>query len=314
MVSKSSALFKISAKTFCEMKVWICIPVFNRVEFTLKCLESLKKQTYHNYMIVICDHGSTDGTSERIHSAYPEVIVLQESQDLWWTGAINRCVEYVLNAGDSDLDAVVTLNNDLEVDSDYISTLVGAVKRYPKAIITSAGYDIRTRLLVSSGLRQNWLTSKVGITDPDKDRMPGEDDLVEVTHAPGRGTLIPLSAFKELGLYDEVHLPHYAADYDFTFRASRQGGYRIIISYRAKVFSHVEATGMTTIRQEFNWSALKRYLTDMKSPANLSARWWLAVNNCPRFLLPSYLVLDFFFVVGSFFKYHLIRKVSLLTN
>ena len=308
MVSKSESLFKKSAATCQVVKIWVCIPVFNRVEYTLKCLASLKVQTHRDFCVVVCDHGSTDGTSEKIRSNYPDVVVLEESSDLWWTGAINRCIEYVINAGDPAQDAVVTLNNDLEVDEDYLSTLVSAAQRYPHAIITSAGYDIRTRQLVDPGLRQNWLTSKVRLLSPEKDRMTGEVDLAEVTHAPGRGTLIPLRAFRELGLYDQRHLPHYGADYDFTFRASRRGGYRILISYRAKVFSHVEATGMTVVRQKFSWSMLKRYLTDIKSPANLSARWWLAINNCPRLLLPSFLVLDFLFVVGSYFKYHFMRK------
>ena len=277
--------------------------------YTLKCLESLQNQTYRDYCVVVCDHGSTDGTSEKIKSAYPNVIVLQESSDLWWTGAINRCVEYVLNTGEPERDAVVTLNNDLEVDSDYLTALVSAAQRYPQSIITSAGYDIRTRQLVFPGARKNWYTSKVRQLDTETDRISGEVDLAEVTHAPGRGTLIPLKAFRDLGLYDEKHLPHYGADFDFTFRAYSRGGYRILISYRAKVFSHVDATGMSVERRNFSFRGLMRYLTDMKSPANLSARWWLAINNCPRYLLPSFLLLDYFFIVGSYFKFHVKRMI-----
>ena len=108
------------------MKIWVCIPVFNRVEYTLKCLASIQEQTYRDYCVVVCDHGSTDGTSEMIRSTYSDVVVLQESSELWWTGAINRCIEYVLTVGKIEQDAVVTLNNDLEVDSDYLSALVRA--------------------------------------------------------------------------------------------------------------------------------------------------------------------------------------------
>ena len=291
------------------MKIWVCIPVFNRVEYTLKCLASLQKQTYRDFCIVVCDHGSTDGTSEEIRNHYPDVIVLHESSKLWWTGAINRCVEYVLDVGDPKMDVVVTLNNDLEVDEDYLSALVSAAERYPNALITSAGYDIGTRQLVAPGLRQNWLTSKTSTIYAEEDRLQEDTDLAEVTHAPGRGTLIPLQVFRVLGLFDEKHLPHYGADYDFTYRA-RRAGYRILISFRARVFSHVEATGMTVVRRDFSLNGLLRYLTDMKSPANLSVRWWLAVNNCPRLLLPSFLLLDFLFVVGSYFKHHLMTRVG----
>lgn len=30
------------------MKIWICIPIFNRIEFTLKCFVMLKKQIFQN--------------------------------------------------------------------------------------------------------------------------------------------------------------------------------------------------------------------------------------------------------------------------
>lgn len=290
------------------MKIWVCIPVFNRVEFTLKCLESLQRQTHRDFRMVVCDHGSTDGTSAAIREHFPDVILLEASSDLWWTGAINRCIRYVLEADDAAEDAVLTLNNDLEVDPGYLATLVSAAERYPDAIITSAGCDIRTRQVVAPGLRQSWITTKVSYVDRERDHLPGDPDVVEVTHAPGRGTLIPLAVFRRIGLYDERHLPHYGADYDFTFRA-RRAGYRILISYAAKVFSHVEATGMTVVRRSFGIQGLVRYLMDIKSPANLSARWWLAANNCPRLLLPSFIVLDMVFIVGSYFKFHLRRAL-----
>lgn len=293
------------------MKICVCIPVFNRIEYTLKCLESLKKQSYRDFNIIVCDHGSTDGTTDKINLYYPDVIVLNESSNLWWTGATNRCVEYVMNISSSNDNAVVTLNNDLEVDENYLFYLVEAAKQHPNAIITSAGYDIRTRNLIESGHWQSWYTSKVRMLDPDKDYLLGEQNMAEVTHAPGRGTLIPLKIFRELGLYDEKHLPHYGADYDFTYRA-RRNDYRILISYDAKVYSHVEATGMTSILKEFSFSSFKRYLTDIKSPANISVRWWIAINNCPRLLFPTFFIFDLLFVVGSYFKFHILKKIKSL--
>lgn len=286
------------------MNLWVCIPVHNRLHYTKQCLLSLLRQEYPVFTIVICDDGSTDGTAEWLASDFPQVTVLKGDGELWWTGAINRCVEYVLKVGNKDKDAIVTLNNDVEVEPTYLSVLVETSSRFPDAIITSAGYDIRTRQMVSPGSRQSWLTSKIRTLDLESDLLPDSKNIAEVTHAPGRGTLIPLKVFGKIGLYDEKHLPHYGADFDFTHRA-RRAGYRILISYLARVFSHVEATGMTVVRRDFGFDGFIRYLTDRKSPANLNARWWLAFNNCPRILLPSFLILDFCFVVGSFLKYHL---------
>lgn len=287
------------------MKLWICMPVHNRRSLTLACLHSLSCQEYGGFTVVVCDDGSTDGTADAIRQRFPGTVVLPGNGNLWWTGATNRCVEYVLKHA-ADGDAVVTLNNDLEVPTDYLQRLVNAARRYPHALISSASYDIRTRRLVSPGHRQSWLTSKSTPIDPSSDHLPDDPDVAEITHAAGRGTLIPIDAFKRIGLFDERHLPHYGADYDFAHRA-RRNGYRVLVCFSARVYSHVEETGMARVRQRPSPAGFYRYLTDKRSPANLRTRWWFAFNNCPKPLLPSYLLLDMFFVIGSYFKYHLTR-------
>jgi GT2 family glycosyltransferase len=129
--------------------------------------------------------------------------------------------------------------------------------------------------------------------------QPGE--LVEVTHAPGRGALIPLAVFRKVGLYDRKRLPHYGADYDLTLRA-RRAGFKVYISFDAKLYSHVEKTGATQFRGKRTLRGLFDYLTNMKSPASLRYRWRFALNNCPKILLPTYILLDTVFVIGSYIR------------
>ncbi|MBD1922293.1 glycosyltransferase family 2 protein [Microcoleus sp. FACHB-831] len=45
-------------------KVSICIPTFNRVNLLHFAIESVMKQTYEDFELIICDDGSTDGTPE----------------------------------------------------------------------------------------------------------------------------------------------------------------------------------------------------------------------------------------------------------
>ena len=287
------------------MKIWVCIPVFNRIEFTLQCLASFQRQTYRNFHVIVCDHGSTDGTGEKISSAYPDVILLHESPELWWTGAINRCIAYVLDQA-SQNDVVLTLNNDTELPDDYLESIVRCHNRYKEAIITSVICDIATRRIVSKGCRQSWVTAKSREIDFFNDHLPNDPCTASVTHASGRGTCFPIEIFNRQGLFDEVHLPHYGADYDFTHKA-RRAGWPVYVNSDCVVLSHVDATGLTLVRRNFSLKGLLRYLTEMKSPANLSARWWVARNNCPYLLLPSFMFLDFLFVVGGYFKFHLFR-------
>lgn len=288
------------------MKIWICIPVFNRIQFTLNCLASLKKQTYKNFTVVVCDHGSTDGTTERLKQDYPEAIVINADSSLWWTAAINRCVEFVLQHAQAD-DRLLTLNNDTELPQDYLAHLSCNSKKYPEAVLTSVIHDIATGKRISIGGRQSWLTAQETPVTFEADHLPGDDNVISVSHASGRGTLFPVSVFRQLGLYDEQHLPHYAADFDFSHRA-RRAGHPIYVCNDCRVFSYVAATGMSTVRDQFSVRSLINYFTSTKSPANLKARWWFGWNNCPKALFPLYIALDFARVTGSYFRYFLFSK------
>jgi len=288
------------------MRLWICIPVHNRIQLTLKCLECLQRQEYAQLTIVVCDDGSTDGTAAQIRSRFPDVVVLEGDGTLWWTGATNRCVRYALEHATGASDAVVLLNNDLEAPPNLLSVLADASARYPGSIMTSVEFDIRTQNMVFPGARHSWWTAKARLVNPATDHLPGDPTVATVTDGTGRGTLIPLAVMRSIGLFDEHRLPHYGADYDFTYRAKNRG-YAILVCFGAHVFSHVEETGMTKVSEAFSLRGLYRYLTNIKSPANIKVRWGLAVNNCPKFLLPSYLLLDLSFVVAGYFRFHLKR-------
>ena len=53
------------------------IPVYNRSDLIIECVESVLKQTYHHYEIIIVDDGSTDNTNhvlKELSVKHPEVI------------------------------------------------------------------------------------------------------------------------------------------------------------------------------------------------------------------------------------------------
>jgi GT2 family glycosyltransferase len=282
------------------MKIWICIPVFNRINYTLQCLHSLQKQSYKNFTIIVCDHGSTDGTSLAIQQQFPEVVLINADSSLWWTGAINCCIRYALDQASSE-DTLLTMNNDNEVPEDYLQNLLTNFGKYPNSIITSVIHDIKTKELISRGYRQNWLLATANEVDFARDHVPNDPEVVEVTHASGRGTLFPISAFRELGLFDEVKMPHYAADYDFTFRTAR-AGYRIYSCLNCKVYSYVEETGLVKVLNKFSIRSFIDYFFSIRSPGNLKVRWHYGWQNCPPKFLPMYFLMDFVRLLGSYFK------------
>ncbi len=288
------------------MKIWICIPVYNRIGFTVEFLHSLRAQSYRNFEAVICDHGSTDGTGEILARDFPEVVVIKAESSLWWTGAINRCLAFVLPRA-AAADAVLVINNDNVAQPDYLQNLAAAHLALGRNIISSTVYDIKTGRLTEPGYRQNWYLASAKAVDWSQAPDVGYPGAAEVSHASGRGVLYPVRAFRELGLFDELHLPHYAADYDFSFLAAR-AGYRIYACLDCKVYSHVEETGMVKVLSALSWRSFVDYFCSMRSPAKLSVRFWYGWRNCPRWYFPVYLVLDLGRVFGAYFKSFLIKR------
>lgn len=283
-------------------KVWICIPVFNRLALTLGCLNSLYRQEYKSFQVVICDHGSTDGTETVIKSNYPDVTLIKADDSLWWTGAINKCISYALLHCDPN-DVILTLNNDTELEKNYLKNLIGNHIRYPNSIITSVIKDIKSGKLEAAGYKQNWLIAKESPLSFKHHHLPNDFNVVQTTHASGRGTLIPAKVFRSIGLFDDKRLPHYAADYDFTLKATR-AGFKIYACQDCVVLSYIDETGMTRVMKKGTIKSAVDYFTSIRSPANLSTRWWYGWNNCPKYLLPLYFFFDFARVFISFFKNH----------
>jgi GT2 family glycosyltransferase len=283
--------------------IYIVIPVFNRLNYTIACLNSLNAQTLKNQIIIVVDHGSSDGTSEILKKDFPGVVLVKGDESLWWTGATNLGVKKALELSQSEQDLILTLNNDLEVDEDYLSELLEVYKDNIPCIVGSTSVDIsNSEKITFIGGTWNKYTAKFKrsiLADLKYSEVAAGYKSIEADLLPGRGVLIPLMAFKKLGLYDEKNFPHYSADDDFSLRC-KINGYKLLVAVRAVVKSHTEATGISSIRTISFWNRLYSSLTSIKSPNRLSTRYKWAKLHAP---LPfMYILFDFLRIVGSALK------------
>ncbi len=121
--------------------ICIIIPVYNRVELTLKCLMSLQNQTVTGFSVIVIDDGSTYNSLYLIREQFPLVKVMHGNGNLWWAGATNAGINYAMSAG---YDYIMCLNNDVEVANDFIEQILLAAEKKPDALIGAAGYNIKT--------------------------------------------------------------------------------------------------------------------------------------------------------------------------
>lgn len=208
------------------MRIAAIIPVHNRRVTTLKCLEQLKTKVATDgatLQIIVVDDGSTDDTSEAIEKVYPDVTILKGDGNLWWTGAINKGVEYALS---QDCDYVLTLNDDLELDEHFLTELLNVARQYPAALLSSIKSrvnDSGQRQVLTAGFKIVGVLRQITALHAGEDLTPSIIGTLECDMLTGASLLIPKEVFRKIGVFNEKTFPHNWGDLEFTRRASLSG-------------------------------------------------------------------------------------------
>jgi len=289
--------------------IYICIPVHNNVSFTLSCLGSLETQTHREHQTILCDDGSTDGTWKRVNEEYPKTWLIKGNGSLWWTGGTNACVKRALEVAQKG-DFVFTLNNDTELlpttlgrlcetSGQNSRSIVGAVNVFYKEpnLIEPSAYRIK------GGLFFPRIHNRINEW---AEELNTDSGVTEVDSLSGKGALIPIELFQELGLYNAERLPHYHADTELVFRAKRNG-YRVYLDYKAKVLSHQEHSGLGTVTSNPSFKGFVKSFSSQKS-----ANHYQSLKNYCELLYgksyKSYLAIYLAKIVLGFVKRYLVVR------
>ena len=75
--------------------VSICVPTLNRASFLCECIQSILKQSYSNFQIIISDNASTDNTEEIVSSFSDDRIsYFKNDKTIDLASNINRAIEH----------------------------------------------------------------------------------------------------------------------------------------------------------------------------------------------------------------------------
>ncbi len=250
-------------------KVYILIPIHNNIAETIACLNSIRDQTYTSFEVIIIDDGSTDNSSEIIRKEFPETTILQGDGNLWWAGALFKGIEYAINKAEQT-DYVLTLNNDLVFDNDYLKFLIEASKNNGDAIVGSLCLDKKTGAIVDSGVLIDWgkLRFDLKLISNENDDLIRSIDVLST-----RGTLIPINVILNIGNFIPDKLRHYLSDYEYTIRAKKYG-YTLLASKRAIAYLNMETTGFYyQPKEKYTLKDIYNSMFATKSYDNLKA--WL---------------------------------------
>ena len=209
-------------------RVTVIIPNYNGKAYNEKCLDSLRRQSFKDFNIVVVDNASDDGSVELIEEHYPEVKLIRLSENFGFSRAVNEGIRV------SNTEFIILLNNDTEATDTFIEELVHAIDGKEEV------FSVAAKMLQ--------------MANPDK--IDGAGDLycaLGWAFAIGKGrnkkyydkertvfsacagaAIYRRAIFEIIGYFDEFHFA-YLEDVDVGYRA-RIMGYRNIYTPKAVVY------------------------------------------------------------------------------
>jgi N-acetylglucosaminyl-diphospho-decaprenol L-rhamnosyltransferase len=103
----------------------VVIPTRNRYDLLESCLRHLSDQTLAHRVIVVDNH-SSDGTSERLRCAWPDVVVRIPERPSGFSVSCN------FGARTGDAPVIVLLNNDVDCRPDFLARLAAPLAADPE--------------------------------------------------------------------------------------------------------------------------------------------------------------------------------------
>jgi|SaaInlStandDraft_6_1057023.scaffolds.fasta_scaffold19314_2 GT2 family glycosyltransferase len=296
-------LIKSSMASNILSKVCIIIPVHNRIQYTLECIKSIYLQSYKKINVIVVDDGSEDSSSDIIRQEFPQINILHGNGNLWWTGAMSKGVNEILNNYNEKIDYILSLNNDTVLARNTIEVLVDHIKRLKGKVIVGAlsvNFSDQDTVLSSGYNITSWFFNRTKYPHLNSRISNVPKEITPVDVLPGRCTLFPRRIFTEIGNYDAINFPHYNGDTEFTIRAKYKG-WKLFIVPSAIVYEHQGETGLNPTFRTLNIKELFQSFFSIKSNNNIKIKTRFVFKVVPLYAKPTYLLFSYLkILIGSF--------------
>jgi len=183
-----------------EPKVSIIIPTYNRIKFLKDSIESVLKQDYNNFELIVVNDGSTDGTDKFLEQ-YKKNIKVIEQKNSGVSAARNRGIEY------SNGKYIALLDSDDYWMPGKLSAQINFFKSNPDARICQTD--------------EIWIRNEKRVNPKKKHKKPEGDIFfksLELCLVSPSAVMFEKTLMDEIGMFDE-NMPA-CEDYDLWLRIS----------------------------------------------------------------------------------------------
>ncbi len=275
----------------------IIITSFNSQNLILKCIRSIKSYppTKGEYEIIVSDNGSEDRSIELVRREFPDVLVIENKENLGYSKAVNRGIKashgkyiLVLNADTemfpSTLDRMIELlenNLDVGIAAPVLVNPDGSLQPTTRETLTRTqlAFGRRSLAILLPFLRKY---SAAGRITPCK--------ITEANFVSGGAMFLRRKALEQVGLFDERFFL-YMEDADMC-RRMRSCGWKILIDPNAQILHLWEGTSSKMRRRAFLKHHISIYKYFQKYEPGFFRNLPLAIGLIIHYLL--WLVYSFF--------------------
>ncbi len=243
------------------MQLSVIILNWNGKEDTLECLKSLESSCAK---LIVVDNASTDGSAEAVQKAFPQVDFVQSGANLGYAGGNNVGIAHAFKQG---ADAVLILNNDVQVSHNMVDAFIEMHQKHPNAILGGNPYCMREQHVhdIAGG---QWNAQECNF-----DLVYEASDGAALDFVTGCCLFLPGTIYETIGAF-ESNFFLYWEDSDLCARA-KSAGFEVLHCAGAKLW-HKGSASMTpggAHHSYFWWRGRLLYIKRNCSTASLKAHY-----------------------------------------
>ena len=231
------------------MKISVIIPTYNRKKYIKRAIDSVIRQSYKPFEIIVIDDGSTDGTYELIKKSYSSSQISLEKQ-------INNGVSSARNKGVklANGDWIAFLDSDDEWFENKLELQVREIKKSKTFMICHTN--------------EIWIRNGIRVNQMKKHQKYGGfifEKCLDMCRISPSSVMIHRCIFDEIGLFDEDLI--ICEDYDLWLRISSKYPVLYLDSMLIKKFGGHEDQLSKNINgiEQFRIQSLEKILKNLPS-------------------------------------------------
>jgi GT2 family glycosyltransferase len=208
-----------------EPSVLIIIVTFNKKEYVVNLLKSLREIEYKNHDDIVIDNASTDGTAEYLKEHFPSVTVIRNNENRGGSGGFNTGLSYAFER--EKYKYYWLLDNDVVVSKDALGKLVKTLDENSDIAIAGSQMcqldnpEVTNEIGAYVDFRKGHLVLNRHVTRK-KNNSTG---IFDVDYIAAASLLVRADVAKNAGLWEDFFI-HFD-DVDWCLRIKKMG-YRVV--------------------------------------------------------------------------------------